>query len=130
MGMHGWGKLQMLLDGKYDFVGDPIGIGQQASAFGIVAAEFGCSILLILGLLTRLGGFGIAFAMGVAAFVFHVNDPWFDTGTGAAKESALMFLIPALALIFTGGGRFSVDACLFGRKCRTTESGEFVSRDK
>jgi putative oxidoreductase len=127
---HGWPKLQALLGGKFDLVGDPLGIGPQASTIGIVSAEFGCAILLILGLFTRLGGLGIAFAMGVAAFTVHINDPWFMTGEGPSKEPAMLFLIPALALIFTGAGRFSLDALLFRGRDRygATKEGEFVSR--
>ena len=42
--------------------------------------------------------------MLVAAGLIHADDPW------AKKEFALMYLLPFLALLFTGAGRFSLDA--------------------
>jgi putative oxidoreductase len=112
----GYGKLQMLMDGK-EF-GDPIGLGPQLSLILVVAAEFLGSIGVMLGFATRLAAFGLAFTMGVAAFVAHANDPWLMGGPGNSKQPALMFLVPFLALVFTGAGMYSVDAYLFGRKGR------------
>lgn len=106
---HGWGKLQMLLAGK-EFA-DPIGIGGRLSLMGITAAEFFCALLVAVGFATRLAAIGPVFAMGVAAFVVHANDPW-TMGGGAAKEPALLYLIPFLALIFTGPGWFSIDGLI------------------
>jgi putative oxidoreductase len=114
MAAHGWGKVQMIMEGK-PFPADPIGLGPQLSLYMVTAAEFGCAILVILGLFTRLAAVPVAFAMGVAAFVAHANDPWFNTGMGAAKEGALMFMIPFLALVFTGPGQFSLDHLLWSR---------------
>lgn len=113
---HGWGKLQTLLDGNFKFAGDPIGIGETLSAIGIVASEFGCAILIMAGLLTRLGAFGIVFAMSVAAFVVHADHSW-TMGEGPSKEPALLYLIPALALIFTGAGKISLDHLIWSRCC-------------
>ena len=41
--------------------------------------------------------------MLVAIFVAHASDPW------AKKELAFMYLVPALTLLLTGPGRFSLD---------------------
>jgi uncharacterized membrane protein YphA (DoxX/SURF4 family) len=42
----------------------------------------------------------------------HLHDPTFMSGPGAAKEPALLYLLPAVALLFTGSGRFGIDAVL------------------
>ena len=122
---HGWGKLQMLLAGQSEQFGDPIGLGPQLSLVMVVLAEFVCALLVILGLATRLAAVPIAFTMGVAAFVAHSSDPWtmeqayklFMSGASkfpVSKQPALLYLITFLALVFTGAGRFSLDA-LVGR---------------
>lgn len=120
---HGWGKLQMLLAGNFDMFGDPIGLGKPLSLFLVVMAEFVGALLVILGLATRAAALLPVVAMGVAALVAHGSDPWtmeggyklFMTGASkswASKEPALLFLIPFLALVFTGAGRYSLDALI------------------
>jgi putative oxidoreductase len=44
--------------------------------------------------------------MVVAAFIIHGDDPF------AKKEFALLYAIPFLTLVFTGAGKFSLDAKL------------------
>src|SRR5215207_9670244 len=73
---HGWGKLQMTLAGDFDKFGDPIGLGNQVSLILVTGAEFFCAGLVMLGFGTRFAAAAIVFAMGVAAFVAHGNDPW------------------------------------------------------
>jgi putative oxidoreductase len=123
---HGWGKFQMMYAGKFADFGDPIGIGSGASLVLVTVAEFFCSILVIIGLGTRFAAIPIVIAMGVAAFVAHANDPWSaeqaakaffagESKTWFSKEPALLFLIPHLALVFTGGGWLSIDGLLWWR---------------
>ena len=45
----------------------------------------------------------MAITMGVAAFMVHWEDPLSD------KEHALLFFFPALALVLTGPGKWSID---------------------
>jgi putative oxidoreductase len=111
MATHGWGKLQMLFRG--DEFADPIGLGSGLSLFGVVMAEFFAAILVIIGLGTRVAAALPVFAMLVAAFVIHANDPWTMNPDGGAKEPAMLFLIPFLALIFTGAGKLSVDGLIW-----------------
>lgn len=120
---HGWGKVQMVFAGEFDKMGDPIGLGPTASLILLAGAEFVCALLVALGLGTRLAALPVVFAMGVAAFVAHGSDPW-TMGEGArlflegkaefwsSKEPALLYLIPFLALVFTGPGRLSLDAMI------------------
>jgi putative oxidoreductase len=124
---HGWPKLQMLLAGNAADFGDPIGLGSTLSLILVTFAEFGCSLLVIAGLLTRLAAVPLVVTMAVAAFVAHGADPWtmqegarqFAAGEAeswASKQPALMYLVPFLALIFTGAGRFSIDGLIWARK--------------
>ncbi len=134
MAVHGWGKLQMVLGGQLDKFGDPIGLGSAVSLILVTVAEFGCAVLVALGLVTRLAAIPPVIAMGVAAFVVHAKDPWSAShavhqvvnGTfmsGPAKEGALLYLIAFLALVLTGPGRISLDALLWGGRQRGGEGG-------
>src|SRR5690606_3916138 len=112
-GLHGWGKLVMVTDGsmsKGDFAfPDPIGVGAAPSLVLAAFAEFGCSLLLVLGLFTRLACIPLIVTMAVAVLIVHASDPW------NAKELALVYLCAYLTLLFTGPGRFSVDALIMKR---------------
>ena len=81
------------------------------SLMATIGAEVFASALLVLGLMTRPAAFILGFAMCVAAFQVHALDPFFSKG-GAAKEMAVLYLIPAFVLIITGGGQWSLDAAL------------------
>ncbi len=116
MATHGWGKLQMVLAGDYENFGDPLGLGKGLSLIMVMLAEFVCALAVMVGFLTRLTALPVVFAMGVAAFVVHGGDPWTMQPTGASKEPALLFFIPFLALVFTGPGKFSVDALIWKSK--------------
>ncbi len=126
---HGWGKLRMVLEGRFDAFGDPIGIGSPASLVLATFAEFLCAFLVLIGLGTRFVAIPVVIVMGVAAFVAHGGDPWtmgrsarlFMSGESqswASKEPALLFLTAYLALVFTGAGRFSFDHLITSRKKR------------
>jgi len=74
-----------------------------------IGAEFVASLMLVLGVMTRPAAFMLGFAMCVAAFQVHALDPFFSAG-GAAKEMAVLYLLPAFVLIITGAGQYSIDA--------------------
>ena len=88
---------------------DPIGVGSTASLALAIGAEVGASILIMLGLATRLAAVPLAFTMLIAMFVIHADDPW------SKKEFAFLYLIPCVTLMLTGGGRFAVDTKLKGK---------------
>ncbi|MBI5576733.1 MAG: DoxX family protein [Deltaproteobacteria bacterium] len=124
---HGLGKLQMLLAGQFDKFADPIGLGKGISLALMTFAEFFCALSVIFGFATRFAAVPLIFGMTVAAAVVHSNDPWtmgegarlFMTGASkswAAKEPALLYLIPFLSLVFTGAGRFSIDEFIRQRR--------------
>ena len=110
---HGWGKIQ-----------NPMGwMGAEAPVPGILQAlaavsEFGGGLALILGLLTPIAAFGIACTMGFATFGYHMRqgDPFVATSGGSSYELASLYLAVALLMLFTGPGRLSLDAALFGKR--------------
>lgn len=99
---HGLAKLSDFATLETAFA-DPIGLGSQLSLMMIIAAEVGASILLILGLATRLAALALAFAMCVAAFVVHA--PFSFSGS----ELPLVYLVVYLTLLIAGAGRYSID---------------------
>ena len=101
---HGWVKLINYKDLAKDF-SDPLGMGSSNSLVAAFAAEVLCSFLIIIGLMTRWTSFGLVFTMGVAAFAVH-------GGAIDKIELALMYLIASLGLMFTGAGKFSLDASI------------------
>lgn len=102
---HGWQKLSNfeMLSSVFP---DPIGLGSSLSLGMIVFAEFFCSILILLGLFTRLSAIPLIIGMLVAAFVAHGNDPF------AIKELSLLYLSAYVTIAFTGAGKFSADYLL------------------
>jgi putative oxidoreductase len=86
-----------------------------------IGAEVFAALLIIIGLATRPAAFVLGFTMVVAAFSVMGNAPWFiGPGVAAAKEPAILFLIPMIAIIITGAGSISIDASLYkdGRRRR------------
>ena len=90
------------------------------SLMATIGAEVGAAACVILGLATRPAAFVLGFTMVVAAFSVHGGSPWFlGPGVSAAKEPAILFLIPMIAVILTGAGSLSLDALLYrGEKRR------------
>ena len=58
--------------------------------------------------------------MVVAAFNIHASGPWFLGGGEGPKEPALLYLIPAIAILLAGAGQYSADASILkeGRRKR------------
>jgi|SRR5690554_2352276 len=100
---HGWGKfLKLIGDAPISFA-DPLGVGEVPSLILTVFSEVFCSILLILGLTTRLIAIPSFITMMVAAFVVHADD-----GFGK-MELALLYGVIYLVLFIAGAGKISLD---------------------
>jgi putative oxidoreductase len=106
---HGWGKfLKLIGDDPIQFA-DPLGVGVTASLLLTVFAEVFCSILLILGLTTRLAAIPSLITMLVAAFVVHAND-----GFGK-MEMALLYGVMYLVIAIAGAGKYSLDYLIYNK---------------
>ena len=102
---HAWAKIQNYSALAETFT-DPFGWGPKWSLRLIILTEAGCSILLILGALTRPAALPSIVGMVVAAFFAR---PKFVL---AKSEPALLFLCIYIVLLVTGAGAFSVDHLL------------------
>ncbi|MBM65829.1 MAG: 1-pyrroline-5-carboxylate dehydrogenase [Myxococcales bacterium] len=100
---HGWPKLANFAAKSAHFP-DPLGVGSSLSLSLAIVGEVLAPLLIILGLFTRLATVPLIITMVVAAVMVHGGDPW------AKKEFALLYALPAIALLFTGAGRHSLDA--------------------
>ena len=103
---HGWPKLVNYSERSSSFP-DPLGIGNELSLISTLLAEFVCALLLMVGLASRLALIPLMFAMFVAGFIHHFDDPF------SSKEKALLFLVAFLVLFVTGPGKYSADHFFF-----------------
>ncbi|WBL23912.1 DoxX family protein [Zunongwangia sp. HRR-M8] len=82
---------------------DPLGAGQTLTFTIAVLAEFVCSVMIILGLATRIATIPLIITMGIAAIIVHMPD-------GMAKqELPFLYLLSYLLLFYTGAGKYSLD---------------------
>jgi putative oxidoreductase len=93
-------------------------LSNPLSLMATIGAEVGCAVLLILGFATRPAAFIFAFTMVVAAFHIHSSGSWFIGQGEGPKEPALLYLIPAVAIILTGAGKYSFDAKMIKERRR------------
>lgn len=107
---HGYPKLMKLLAGGEIQFADPIGLGQGLSFVLVIFAEFICSILIGIGLATRLASIPLIINMSVAAFVVFASAPI------AKKEFPILYLLIYLILLVMGSGKYSVDYLISGKK--------------
>ena len=110
--VHGIPKLGMLISGNWSAFQDPLGIGNFLSLLLCVGAEFGCSILILLGFLTRLASLILVINMCEALYLVLGLSGW------GAQELAAIYLLIYLTLFYTGPGKFSLDAWWLWRDCR------------
>lgn len=111
---HGIPKIQSFAEKKDGFpVPDFFPLKYMSNPISLmttIGVEVGCAALLVLGLATRPAAFMLGFTMVVAAFNIHATGPWFLGSAPGPKEPALLYLIPALAILLSGAGRYSFDA--------------------
>lgn len=106
---HGFPKLNTLLSGGEIKFGDPIGLGPENSFFLVVFAEFFCSVLVLLGLGTRLATIPLIINFIVIVFVVHLPHPF------SRKELPLFYLISYISLFIMGSGKYSLDHLLINK---------------
>lgn len=84
---------------------DPLHVGILTSLILSIICEFGGSILVVLGLFTRLGALlGIIDLCVAFFFIHHLSLAGPHNG-----QLAFMYLAGYFTLFFAGGGRFSLD---------------------
>lgn len=103
---HGLPKMAMLFSGDPIMFPPVLGLSPELSLGLVVFAEVICSILILLGFVTRLAVVPLAITMLVAAFYIHAADPF------AKQEPALYYLLVYIVLFFTGSGKYSFDYLL------------------
>ena len=108
MAYHGYGKLIHFAEMQGKFM-NFLGLGPSVSLGLVVFAEFFCSILLLLGFMTRAALIPLIITMVVAVFSAHSGDIF---GKG---ELAALYLVTYTSLILTGPGRYCVDGILSRR---------------
>ncbi len=81
----------------------------ELGAYGTTYAEHLLPILLLLGLFTRLGALGLlGMTLVIQVFVFPEAAVWWQTH--------IIWVAMALTLIVRGGGLFSLDQLLAGKR--------------
>lgn len=94
-------------------------------AFLAILAEFGGSIALFFGLLTRLSAFGIGTIMAVAIIKVHAANGffmnWSGKQAGEGFEYHLLVIAIAIALMLQGGGKAALDSLIY-RKLNNANS--------
>jgi putative oxidoreductase len=100
---HGIPKLMAFGNLQYKFP-DPFHIGSRWSLCMAIFAEVFCSVLVILGFLTRIALVPLVILLGVAlVMIHHLHAPLADT------ELAWVYFAAFFALLLVGPGRISVD---------------------
>ena len=99
---HGFPKLKKLFSDDIRFP-DPLSVGEENSLFLTVLAEFVFPLFIIVGYKTRIASFFPAFAMLIAAFVVHFDDPF------GKKELAILYLLGFVLVTLFGPGKYSID---------------------
>jgi putative oxidoreductase len=91
---------------------NPIGIGVKPGLVLVVIAETAGAVMLVLGLLTRLGALMLAIDMGVAFVLVHKMAVGMQEHSG---ELAFIYLAGFVTLFFAGPGKLSMDKMFFGK---------------
>ncbi len=106
---HGVGKL--LDPGKLDFIGSKLaGAGlPEIIAWGAYVGEIIAPVMIIIGVLTRLGAGLIVITMLFAVGLVHMGDIFALTDFGGWRlELQGFYLFGALAIMLLGSGRYAV----------------------
>ncbi|MBO6516805.1 MAG: DoxX family protein [Bacteroidia bacterium] len=81
----------------------------------VILIEFFGSLLLILGVFTRINAALLGIVLFGASF-YHLEHGffmnWFGNQSGEGIQFSLLFVFSALALVFVGGGKLSIDGVL------------------
>ena len=104
---HGMGKFFKLFGSEPITFADPIGVGATASLVLTVFAEVFCSLLIILGLATRLAVIPLLITMLVVIFIVHAGDSF------GRVELPLFYATNYMILAIAGAGSISMDNWIY-----------------
>ncbi|HWC54020.1 MAG TPA: DoxX family protein [Chitinophagaceae bacterium] len=99
---HGLIKLNRFSELKNSF-SDPFHVGHTTSLMLALFAEVFCSILLVMGLLTRLASFVLVILFLTIIFIIQKHKPLQDS------ELAILYLMASITTLFCGPGKWSLD---------------------
>ncbi|MEO6961114.1 MAG: DoxX family protein [Puia sp.] len=85
---------------------DPLHIGHRNSLLLCIFSEVFCSMLLVLGLFTRLAALVIVLELSILVFMYHRGQPIKNLDLG------IMYLTSAFSVLLLGPGRVSVDGMM------------------
>lgn len=106
--LHGIAKLKgvSFIEGRLESVGLP-----SILAYGVYITEIVAPLMLIIGYKTRLASLVFAIGMLSAILLVHTGDILTRTGSGGwGIELQALFLFGAIALFYTGGGKYAVNS--------------------
>ena len=107
--LHGYSKLVNGIDGIImRLVNDGF---PELLAYGVYVGEIIAPIMIIMGLFTRISSAIYAFTMFFAIYIAHSSDVFTinEKSGGSVIELQLLFMFGAIALMFLGAGKYSVD---------------------
>jgi putative oxidoreductase len=99
---HGIPKIANFSTWKSQFY-DPFHISSRFSLILVIIIEVFGSMLMVIGLATRLAALFLVIEMFIASFIYHVGHPL------AEFESAILFLCGYLVVLLLGPGKWSAD---------------------
>ncbi len=102
---HGLPKIQNFSELSVNFY-DPFRISHRGSLILVILAELFCSMLLVLGLFTRIVAFIIVINLSVAVFIYHNGQPLKIVDLGA------IYLTNVFTIMILGPGKVSVDGMM------------------
>ena len=102
---HGLTKISNFSEMSNTFF-DPFHIGHRNTLLLSIFAEVFCSMLLVLGLFTRLAAFVILLDLSFAVFMYHKGQPLRNIDLG------VIYLTSVFSIMLVGPGRVSVDGMM------------------
>lgn len=118
---HGWGDASQAGGAAANienYRGAGIPLPELSAWFGAYMQLIG-GIAVIVGVLTRPVGAGLAVVMAGALIFVHRGEPLVMGQDGSGSGFALIMLAASLALVGTGAGRFGLDR-VFARRAPST----------
>ena len=99
--IHGIQKVEILFSSTINFA-DPVGLGPLITLLLVLFAEIICTVLIIIGVKTRLACIPPIILMFVAVAIVHKGDPFI------ARELALLYLIAFTAIGLLVAGKIAL----------------------